>query len=638
MIRIEINGQPLHLKEERINIKHRNPMMFEDVLPRILSFPFKIDISDPHNAALLGYPAHWQRSSLKIEIACDIFLYGEQQQRQGTLRILRITNQGTHAEVSIVVGKLPADIGDTKLYDIPMDRLELTDERKEVWLHLVELGSWTAPANTTISLSINGTLYTAAKGGVAGAFINTANMANAINSTALDVFATVQTISGFHYLIITSVLSGSDAFFVFDDMLGIVPNSSPDNFYYWQVYDEDTWRQTHINATMAAIAAMSSFDPARPVSFPVCKNDTFDGDPNFVGYQNAELAQALTNPEARAYITPFPHLTYLLAQVFKYLGYTAIGDVMDSEEMQHQILYSNVAATKWDLRYGNVMTTLPPLYNTYDFNKEVNVHLSSIQVEKYCPEASIREFLTAIRAYFNLKYSYSEGDKTVNISFIDNGAANRMQAAKDYSHAVNLLNWEKIIPEYENSNIKEFAFTTDSNDEQQKTLQAHQQPLVLDAAAKKSIVPKVASINNFKPVFLNYPYLSQTGVLQFTGTRTMIKLLHFLGDVSFAPSGIAFASSFGGDITYQFVPTFSHAWGDTTEAPGLYTTFWRNHVLALRDGTLIKVAMRLQNYELAQIDNIPYHILNNTLAIWRECDIFVSTNGTEQSIVTYLIL
>lgn len=657
MVKIEVNGKFLKLyPNQLIRLKMRNPIMYEDVLPKYYSLPFTIPLGDGVNSFILKYPQEWKNQYKLInKIDCLVYLFGDTNPRRSTLNINTVSEDA--AECNIIVDRNADDLGDTKLRDVDMGTLLLED--KSICRKSIRIDTRSSFSTTgNFELTISGHLFTVPKSLWAADGIAVINsFASQINAANIGITASLQQnnidMGGpghghdlNYYLDLKATKVGTDGIFTLDGLNDQITTLD----YYWNfalngsimgatnVAAEYDWISDHVTYSMIEYKKIIENYNAdtSPVTFPLVENVNFIDDAiNYNGFQNSDLFTVSADWNKISFITPMPHLVYVLKKIFKYLGFDAYGMFLYDNYIKRFILYSNVAADCHVQVYG--VANPSDSYNSYlHHGNLVNIHSSVIKIANHCPDMTVKEFLTEIRKLFNLKFNYDFVKKTVEIDFIRTSIPNIVQISKDFTP--NIVNrWQLKNNGSDADDIKLFSFDEDSEDEKSKQLGVldYQKPLIINPDGKKEIKPKVSSISEeIVGGFSTVAVVQIPGVYNKQGTACKLKLLQYFhtptvptgktipnwAKIPYYSTFILLPYAFNKDQYYMFdyISNWSLRW-DT--AKGLYSKCWKNKVDILRNGVQLKIAMTFNAAELQNMENTPYHNLNGSLAIWQDIDV-----------------
>ncbi len=484
MVKIEIGGEPLVLyNNQNIRFKMRNPMMYEDVLPKYYTFPFTIPLETGKNSFLLHYPQLWKNTKkLTGKIDCNIFLFGQNNPRKSLLNINTAAEDS--AECNFVLDRNVDDIGDKNLRDIDMDTIVLEDTVYcEQFIEIFKNGGYTPTGN--FELTLNNKLFTSAQIAYTGPDYFLAvyiDLVSQINTAALGVTATVEDPfgTGVYFLGLKSDLPGTQNAFKITNLQSQLDafNLGSGN-YAWQFFQgslsmvgaEFHWIDEHLLAVRNAVCeAITVWNPDTTlVTFPVIENVAFIDDENYKGFQNSYFYDGTSDRNSLNFLTPMPHLVYVIKKVFKALGFEANGSFLEDESIKRWVLYSNVACDYFQEIHDTISGATPPDYAYPYFAKQVNIHASVIDIAKHCPDISVKEFLTEIRKTWNLRYDYDYTSNTVKISIAQDEIDNQIQSAPDYTK--NIVNkWLLQNPNSNADTVKLFKFEEDSSDDKLKQL------------------------------------------------------------------------------------------------------------------------------------------------------------------------
>lgn len=668
MVKIEINGETLRLNPGKlITLKMRNPMMYEDVLPKYYTFPFTIPLDNGTNSFLLNYPQEWKnKNKLSKKLDCLVYLFGNNNPRKSLINFNTI--QETSAECNIILDKNVDDVGDKKLSDLDMGTYVLENTVYfEQYITISIFSDYAASGN--FELTLNGRTFTTAQipyvgpnyfHAVYAAFVSQINAANiGVTASITDPYGT-----GVYFLGIKANLPGTHNAFKFSKLQEQLDaaNFETSN-YYWAffpgTYPDNTGAEfesmdQHLIAVRDAVRnAIDSYNPdTMPITFPIIENVRYIDDvDNYCGFQNALFIDGITDKNALRFLTPMPSLVYVLKKVFKALGYDAYGSFLDDPGIRRMILYSNVAADFFLEIHGNVIGgTLPNLTYTYNA-KLVNIHSSIINIASHCPDMTVKEFLTEIRKFFNLRYNYNVANGSVEIYVVQNKIQNLIQNAEDFTSKM-VNKWQLQNPTNTNDTVKLFSFDEDSGDDKPKQLGVldYQLPLIIDNAAKKEIRPKVSSIcEEMVSGFSIVAAVQITGVYNNQGTPTKLKFLQYFHR-PFVPVGktipdwakiitdtdyylMPYAFNKDSYPMFSYVSDWSLRWDGSK---GIYQKCWQTQIL--NDGVQVKIAMTFDNKDLLKMEQTPYQILNGSIAIWKDIDVQLGDDTIPPAECVYQIL
>lgn len=658
MVKIEIDGNVLALSpSQKIRFKLRNQMMFEDVLPKYYSFPFTISLDKGTNSFLLKYPQFWNNKiKLSRKLNCLVYLFGETNPRKSILNINTVSENS--CECNIVVDKNVDDIGDKKLSDIDMGTVVLNStvyhEVRMTLFSFYNSGSTTAAIN--FQLSINGhmfeysSIYSESDLSRSTAFITMIN--------AADIGVTAYYLTGSFFL--KSNIPGSTGVFTLDNIQEVSDRffasdgaSHATDEYYWDIDFMDAWIDDHISEINNSISALiTSYNTNSLVTLPIIENIGFFDDPDsYVGFQNGLLGATITDKNKYTFITPMLHFLFVLKNVFKFIGYDAFGSFFEDENIKRFILYSNVASDCFVPYYSGSGN---PYNNPEEYTgRKINIHSNVITLSRNTPDVTVKEFLTEIRKFFNLRFDYNHQNATVEVYISQTNADNLIQNAKDLTDKI-VNKWQLQNPTNTNDTVKLFAFEVDSSDLKTKQLGVldYQLPLVIDKNAKKEITPKISSIaEEMVGGFSQVPVVQIAGVYNNQGTAAKIKLLQYYGQynnalVATAPDwakhtpisgSIAVPFAFNKDSYPNFAYTSNWSLRWDTEK-GIYKKCWEKQTQLLNDGVQLKIAMTFTSADLLQLEENPYHILDGSVAIWKELDIELGSDTLPPAECIYQLL
>ena len=653
MVKIEIDGNVLALSPaQKIRFKLRNPMMYEDVLPKYYSFPFTIPLDNGTNSFILNYPQVWNnRIRLTRKLDCLVYLFGENNARRSVLNIRNVTE--TTAECDIIIDKNVDDIAEKKLSDIDMGTIVLEDSVYcEQYISIRIEAGYTPSGNfeliindmqfSTPQIAYTGPSYFSA---VYNAFVSQINAASiGITASLEDPYGT-----GVYFLGLKSDNPGTQNAFKFNNIqTQLASLNSGDANYAWNFFpgtDPDNtgaefeWIEQHLKAIRSGIKnCIDTYNPdTMPVTFPLIENVKFiDDTVDYYGFQNSQFTEGLADKNKLSFITPMPQMVYVIKKVFKALGFDAAGSFFEDENIKRFILYTNIASDYFQEIHGLLGGAFPPDLAWLYGGKVVNIHASVITISKHCPDITVKEFLTEIRKLFNLKYEYDIPAGKVEVFIAQTKSENLIQNAKDFT--ANIVNkWQLQNPSNKNETIKLFKFEADSNDEKQKQLGEldYQKQLVIDAAAKKEITPKISSIGEeVVGGFSMVPAVQISGVYNNQGTPAKLKLLQYY-HIPTVPEGVTvpawakietdtepflmpFAFNKDSYPMFSYTSNWSLRW-DTEK--GFYKKCWEKQTQLLNDGVQLKIAMTYSAAELLAMEKNPYQRLDGSLGIWKDIDV-----------------
>lgn len=666
MAKIEINGEQLLLTPgQRIPLKMRNPVMYDDILPKYYSMPFTIDLSEGNNSQLLGYPQYW-KNKLKMtqSIDCLVYLFGQNIPRKSILTIRSASDR--YAEVNITVDKNVDDVGDKKLNEVEMGSYQFADTS----VCQIKMGLYAKVFPTDsiydVFFSVNGTQYTfqveLLGGNTVTGFKNGCNVfipafVSNLNSVQSLFTASYQfnDNSAEAELTLTSNTAGASGVLYLTDIIQTQTGGSYGH-WYWHILDETSWIQSHLIDIRDGIKdIINNYNPdIHPVVFPVVENITFIDDDNYQGFQNAYFIEATYNKDNIAFLTPMPHLVYVMKKVFTALGFEATGSFFNDENIKRFILYSNVAIDAWYHLWGDTVTNwnnyLEPFQ--YSVDRDVNIHANAIDIKKHTPDMTVKEFLTAVRGLFNLKYDYDYNSMTVIVSLMQQNYESSMQKAKDYTDRIVNL-WQLQNPTTKSEVIKLFKFEEDSADGKPKQLGVlnYQKPLVVNPNGQKEITPKVSSICEEKVQGNNVAVVQMEGVYKDGGTPTKLKLLQYYNKLTTVDAGTpgwmqiwnnaspyqsaAFAFNLDAYAGFTYTSQWSIRW-DTEK--GIYAKCWQGFAQLLNDGLQLKIKMTFDNADLYALDKEIFQLLDGSLAIWKDVEADINTENDAICDCVYQIL
>ena len=647
MVRIEIDGEQLVLDpKQSIRLKMRNPLMYDEVLPKYYTYPFTIRLDVGPNAKLLKYPQVWNnRRGFSRKIDCVVYILGESNPRKSVLNIRTVSE--TIAECDIIVDKNVDDLGDKNLRELDLGTFVLDNVTKKSMI--------IRPLFTGISLGesqniiINGKKYSQPYYISANPLVEFANFLNA-NQT--DVVASQLTYGGYNCLKLENAAAG--AFTVTLDEGIALP--------IWIPMDETSWIQNHLIEVRNSIAStIGAYDPdTTPIVFPVVENIAYIDDERYNGFQNSNYVHASYDENKLAFITPMPHLCYVLKKLFELLGYDAIGDFMNDANVKRFILYSNVAADFMCKLYGgNHHYTTDGQNVIYPDARLINAHAYSIDIAKHCPDMTVKEFLTDLRKAFNLAYVYNPVNKTVEIFLADSKTDVSVLKAKDYTPEL-VNKWQLTNVDastgVKKDIIRQFQFEKDDSDEKMKLFgpAEYQKPYVVNPDGNKDIEPKLSSIYEEKVGnFIMVPVVQIPGVYNNGGTVAKMKLLQYYNDpdnpsileltipdwakiwYSVGTAIVPFAYNLDAYPFFSYTSDWSLRW-DTDK--GLYAKCWNKKAAAVNEGIQLKITMTLSATQLTELEKNTYMRLLQSVAIWKDIEIELRAHPLPPAEVTCLLL
>lgn len=678
MVKIEIDGNKLKLSSgQKIRFKLRNPMMYEDVLPKYYSFPFNIDLSNGTNSFMLNYPQIWNNANkISRKIDASIYLFGSNNPKKSVLNFNTVSNET--AEINITVEKNVDDIADKKLNELDFGTITLENTvykyiRLQFYPEILTsgLGTFFSFHYCDTILVISGVTFTVPVNPSNTKVSVMSDLIAQINASDLPINANLIYVSSVPVIELIATIPGTEGAFTLDNLSELARNHNPDiaplpanfaiNSYYFDFpkIDEDTWIDNHVKAVRTSVKNLiDSYNPdTSTVVFPLVENVKFIDDEQYTNLQNGLFTDILYNKESLVFLTPMIPLHIIIKKAFKALGFDVVGSFINDAGIKRIIVYSNVAADFFTRYYGNdgATSTDESTYTNpiFDIDKDINIHASTITVARHCPDMSIKEFITALRTAFNLEYNYNYQNKTVDISIYQSDSNNLIQNAKDFTKQ--MVN--KFQLQNSNANattIKSFKFETDSSDDKPKQLGIldYQEPLVIDKNAKKEITPKISSICEESVYgFSKLAAVQIPGYYNNQGSISKLKLLQYFHRPS-VPDDITIPdfAKIKTDSSYFLMPfalnkdtypffTYVSNWSLSWPGEkGLYKKCWEKQTQLLNDGTQVKTAITFSNTDLINIGEHLFHILNGSIAVWKDIDVEVDEENIATAEVIYQLL
>lgn len=639
MVRIEtLDGRNLELyPKTSITWKQRNALLYEDVIPVTYSLPFKFPLKGTQNSILLGFPEEPQNvQQLSKSIDVNVYLTSALP-RRGILK-LKTANED-YAEGNITIDKSTDDIAAKKLSEVLKDEVifSIGDIYQKMEIRILEnpyyFSDFVANGGQ-VGLTINEQEFITPAQGIsdAGALAMHEDLRDQINAANINVTAVV--LGTTHNLVrleLTKNTPGTSDFFKLN-LKKYLDAHNADNAassYIWVIDEETDWIVAQIAAVQSAVSSITGGS----VIFPPIKNAKFASDERWVGWQNVGYNLNYSDYEdILAYLTPCIQVTKIIQSIMQSLGYSIINNYINTGDFAKFYLYSNIAADAGIQVYGDAEQIFEgedpyPFKFEYQIDKEINVHAFPILLGRYCSDFTIKEFLTAIRSAFNLEFDYDVVRKEVTILPARNGASNLISKAIDVTQFA-VFPIELTTPEGEVSTIKSMGFTVDTADEQQKTIQTWQKPIIVNPSGiKETTIPMVSIKDN--PID-NVPVpttpdatvplpaceIDLPGVINGSGSASKFRIVQYRGKP--ALTGIQVVTS--RNLSHPLITDINTSL-EWSGANGLYEKFWKGFIALRNENDMMRCTMTYPPEIAERLEDFPVQAINGSFYLWKEADL-----------------